>query len=81
MRRFFALYIAAMVPLLGVVVARNYGAYRYLYQSLNSHPDADHLAALMRQAGFNEVTYRLTGFGTVAIHLGRKKAATHAEKS
>jgi demethylmenaquinone methyltransferase / 2-methoxy-6-polyprenyl-1,4-benzoquinol methylase len=75
MRRFFAVYIAAMVPLLGVVVARNYGAYRYLYQSLNSHPDADHLTALMQQAGFGEVTYRLTGFGTVAIHLGRKSAS------
>jgi demethylmenaquinone methyltransferase/2-methoxy-6-polyprenyl-1,4-benzoquinol methylase len=72
MRRFFGLYIAAVVPMLGVVVGRNYGAYRYLYESLSIHPDADQVAAMMRAAGFDEATYALTGFGTVAIHLGRK---------
>jgi ubiquinone/menaquinone biosynthesis C-methylase UbiE len=36
------------------------------------HPDADAIAAMMRAAGFAEATYQLTGFGTVAIHLGRK---------
>jgi len=72
MRHFFALYIATVVPLLGVVVGRNYGAYRYLFQSLSVHPNADRIAAMMRAAGFAEASYRLTGFGTVAIHLGRK---------
>src|SRR5579859_153793 len=75
MRSFFALYIATVVPLLGVVLARNYAAYRYLFQSLQAHPDADRIATMMREAGFAEASYRLTGFGTVAIHLGRKSAA------
>jgi ubiquinone/menaquinone biosynthesis C-methylase UbiE len=26
----------------------------------------------MRAAGFKEASYKLTGFGTVAIHLARK---------
>jgi demethylmenaquinone methyltransferase/2-methoxy-6-polyprenyl-1,4-benzoquinol methylase len=72
MRHFFSLYIATVVPALGLVVGRNYGAYRYLFQSLSNHPDADSIAAMIRAAGFAETTYRLTGFGTVAIHLGRK---------
>lgn len=72
LRRFFDLYIATFVPLLGVLVGRKYSAYRYLFQSLAIHPDADTLARMMRAAGFAEATYRLTGFGTVAIHLGRK---------
>ncbi|MGH7931688.1 MAG: ubiquinone/menaquinone biosynthesis methyltransferase, partial [Candidatus Binataceae bacterium] len=38
MRGFFALYIATFVPLLGIMVAGNYGAYRYLFQSLSLHP-------------------------------------------
>ncbi len=38
MRHFFGLYIAAFVPLLGVLVAGNYGAYRYLFDSLSKHP-------------------------------------------
>ena len=68
MRRFFAAYIAAFVPLLGVVVAGNYDAYRYLFDSLSLHPNADRVTALMREAGFAEARYRLTGFGTVALH-------------
>lgn len=72
MRHFFSLYIATIVPMLGVAVASNYGAYRYLFQSLNDHPAPDKIAAMMRDAGFAEATYDLTGFGTVAIHLGRK---------
>jgi demethylmenaquinone methyltransferase/2-methoxy-6-polyprenyl-1,4-benzoquinol methylase len=72
MRHFFALYIATAVPLLGVVLARNYSAYRYLFQSLQTHPNAERVAAMMRAAGFAEASYQLTGFGTVAIHLARK---------
>ena len=53
---------------------RNYAAYRYLFQSLQAHPDADRVAAMMRAAGFSEASYRLTGFATVAIHLARKSA-------
>lgn len=72
MRRFFRLYIAIFVPLLGVLVARNYGAYRYLFDSLSIHPNADQVAAMMRAAGFADVSYKLTGFGTVAIHRALK---------
>jgi demethylmenaquinone methyltransferase/2-methoxy-6-polyprenyl-1,4-benzoquinol methylase len=72
LRRFFGLYIATVVPLLGILVGGNYGAYRYLHQSLSIHPDADRLCEIMRAAGFVEAGYRLAGFGTVAIHLGHK---------
>jgi demethylmenaquinone methyltransferase / 2-methoxy-6-polyprenyl-1,4-benzoquinol methylase len=72
LRRFFRLYIATFVPLLGLLVARNYGAYRYLFDSLSIHPDADQVAAMMRKAGFAEVGYELAGFGTVAIHRAVK---------
>ncbi len=72
MRRFFGLYIATVVPVLGTVVGGNYGAYRYLFQSLSIHVDADRLCEMIREAGFAQATYKITGFGTVAIHLGRK---------
>lgn len=75
MRHFFSAYIATAAPALGILVGRNYGAYRYLFQSLSIHPDAERVAAMMRGAGFDPVSYTLTGFGTVAIHQGRKNAA------
>ena len=72
LRRFFAVYIAAFVPLLGLAFAGNYGAYRYLFDSLSVHPDADQITALIRAAGFREAAYRLAGFGTVALHRALK---------
>ncbi|HTT77480.1 MAG TPA: ubiquinone/menaquinone biosynthesis methyltransferase [Candidatus Binataceae bacterium] len=75
MKPFFKSYIALWVPLLGIAVGRDYAAYRYLFQSLSIHPDADAVAEMMRGAGFGEVTYTLGGFNTVAIHRGVKTGA------
>jgi demethylmenaquinone methyltransferase/2-methoxy-6-polyprenyl-1,4-benzoquinol methylase len=81
MKPFFKSYIALWVPLLGVVVGRDYAAYRYLFQSLSIHPDADNVAEMMRSAGFGEVSYKLGGFNTVAIHRGVKPpAAAYADR-
>ncbi|MGH7931689.1 MAG: class I SAM-dependent methyltransferase, partial [Candidatus Binataceae bacterium] len=46
--------------------------------SLSLHPDADRICAMMRAGGFSEATYRLTGFGTVAIHLAHKDSKDSA---
>lgn len=81
MKYFFNYYIALWVPLLGTVVGRDYAAYRYLFQSLSIHPNADQIAAMMREAGLGEVGYELSGFKTVAIHHGVKPpAAADAER-
>jgi len=76
LRGLFAFYIGRIVPLLGGVVSGHYFAYRWLGQSLRPHPDADTMAAIMRVAGLGEVGYRLTGFGTVAIHYAIKPGAS-----
>jgi demethylmenaquinone methyltransferase/2-methoxy-6-polyprenyl-1,4-benzoquinol methylase len=72
----FGFYIGRIVPLLGGAVSGHYFAYRWLGQSLRPHPDADTMAAIMRAAGLGEVSYRLTGFGTVAIHYAVKPGAS-----
>ena len=76
MHGLFGFYIARIVPLLGGAVSGHYSAYRWLGQSLRPHPDADTMAAIMRAAGLAEVGYRLTGFGTVAIHYAVKPGAS-----
>ena len=45
MKHFFNYYIALWVPLLGTLVGRDYAAYRYLFQSLSIHPNAEQIAA------------------------------------
>ena len=47
-------------------------AYRYLPRSVAAFPPAAELAALMGSAGLGDVSYRLLGGGTVALHSGTK---------
>lgn len=59
-----------VLPLLGRLVANDEASYRYLAESIRKHPPQEELAAMMREAGFDDVRYRnLTG-GIVAIHSG-----------
>ncbi len=66
----FRLYFEKVVPLVGGVLSGDITAYRYLPSSVESFPPAHELAEMMQDAGFDDVTYQLLGFGTVAIHSG-----------
>jgi len=65
-------YSFSVIPKLGQFILNDAASYQYLVESIRMHPDQDSLAALMREAGFEDVAYRnLTG-GIVAIHTGWK---------
>ncbi|MBI1800867.1 MAG: bifunctional demethylmenaquinone methyltransferase/2-methoxy-6-polyprenyl-1,4-benzoquinol methylase UbiE [Chloroflexi bacterium] len=69
-RELFHLYFYRLVPLIGGMIAGDRQAYTYLPNSLTPFPPADRLKALMLEAGFREVRYRLLMMGTVALHVG-----------
>ncbi len=69
----FAWYFSRVVPLVGGVLSGDRDAYRYLPMSVAAFPDARSLAALMRDAGFDDVSWRWLGAGTVALHSGTKR--------
>lgn len=71
-RQAFAVYFGKVVPLLGGVVAGDREAYTYLPRSVAAFVSPTALAQLMEAAGLEDVRYRLLGFGTVALHVGRK---------
>ena len=73
--RLFGWYFRRVVPLVGGILSGDRDAYRYLPSSVAAFPTADALAALMRDAGLHEVSYRLLGGGTVAIHVGTKPSS------
>jgi demethylmenaquinone methyltransferase/2-methoxy-6-polyprenyl-1,4-benzoquinol methylase len=73
LRPFCLAYFNWMVPIIGGVLSGDYSAYRYLPNSLRRHPNARQLAAMMTEAGFSDVSYRLFNFGLIAIHTGRKR--------
>ena len=66
---FFRLWFEHVVPLLGRLF-RGGAAYSYLPASVRRFPGPEDLATLMRDAGLEEVRYRLLAGGIVALHTG-----------
>jgi demethylmenaquinone methyltransferase/2-methoxy-6-polyprenyl-1,4-benzoquinol methylase len=66
-------YSFGVLPILGKLVANDAQSYQYLAESIRQHPSQGKLAAMMRDAGFSDVTYENLSGGIVAIHRG-----THA---
>lgn len=72
-RTAFDVYFSRVVPVLGGILSGDYDAYRYLPMSVAAFPDARSLATLMHDAGFDDVSWKLLGAGTVALHSGTKR--------
>lgn len=74
-RAFATLYnwfSTAVLPRIGGMVSGSAQAYSYLPESIRKFPDADALAAQMKQAGFARVEFDRLTFGAVALHIGVK---------
>lgn len=69
-RRLFTFYFYRLVPILGVWVAGEHGAYTYLPHSLTAFLTPDQIAAVMRCTGWRDVRHRRLMLGTVAVHVG-----------
>jgi demethylmenaquinone methyltransferase/2-methoxy-6-polyprenyl-1,4-benzoquinol methylase len=67
LRPFYSLWFDRIVPILGKALPGG-AAYTYLPASVKRFPDAERLAALMREAGFADVRVRLLAGSIVALH-------------
>lgn len=63
-------YSFSLLPALGRVVAGDEASYRYLAESIRMHPDQETLAAMMRDAGFDDCRWHNLAGGIVALHRG-----------
>ena len=70
--RLFPLYFRHVTPWLGVIFGGDREAYTYLPESVQGFLTAGEVAAMMRDAGLSNVTYRKLALGTVAVHVGEK---------
>ena len=66
---FYRVWFDGMVPLLGKVLPGG-AAYSYLPASVRRFPGPEDLARVMREAGFEDVRFRLFAGGIVALHTG-----------
>ena len=64
-------YSFNVLPRLGRLVAGDADSYRYLAESIRTHPDQATLKAMMEQAGFEDVEVHNLMAGVVALHVGR----------
>jgi demethylmenaquinone methyltransferase / 2-methoxy-6-polyprenyl-1,4-benzoquinol methylase len=68
----FEAYFQHVVPWVGGIVSGDPIAYRYLPASVKVFPDARRLSLMFHDAGFDTVSYRLVGLGSIAIHTARR---------
>ncbi len=63
-------YSFSVVPRLGGIVAGDAARYRYLAESIRMHPDQETLAAMIRDAGFDDCRWHNLAAGVVTLHVG-----------
>ena len=72
-RPFYLWYFRNVLPRLGNAVARNRSdAYRYLNESVEEFPSGENLAAVVRQAGFENVRTNPLTFGIAALTIASR---------
>jgi demethylmenaquinone methyltransferase/2-methoxy-6-polyprenyl-1,4-benzoquinol methylase len=70
----YALYLHAVMPLMGWLFHGDADTYRYIPDSLERYPAQRGVEALMRQAGFVHARYENRLLGTMGINLGEAPA-------
>ena len=72
----YGFYFHRFMPRVAAWVAHDRQAYRYLSESVRRFHSPEHVADLIRQSGFEEVTIRRFLTGAVCMHTGRKTGAS-----
>lgn len=65
-------YSFAVIPAMGELVSGDRASYQYLVESIRKFPSQEKFAAMIADAGFQEVQYENLVGGVVAIHSGLK---------
>lgn len=71
-RQIFHTYVRLFVKPVGGLISGSYRGYAYLRHTIPRFYPPEELSDIMRQAGFENVTYRRLMFGIAAIHQGMK---------
>jgi demethylmenaquinone methyltransferase/2-methoxy-6-polyprenyl-1,4-benzoquinol methylase len=65
-------YFSGVLPRIGALVSGDPAAYSYLPASVERFPAPEAFAALMEQAGFTGVRWRLLSGGIACLHRGER---------
>jgi demethylmenaquinone methyltransferase/2-methoxy-6-polyprenyl-1,4-benzoquinol methylase len=70
LRNAYDAYSFKVIPQIGEWVAKDRASYQYLVESIRRFPDQAAFAALMREAGFDRVSWSNFTGGVAALHQG-----------
>jgi len=68
----FRFYFTRLLPRIGAAISGSTFAYQYLPNSVQTFPDQENFAAMMRSVGFSNVEYYNLFGGVACLHLGDK---------
>lgn len=71
-RYIYLKYLMRALPVIAKKISKNPAAYIYLAESIQAWPNQSSLAQVMRQAGWETVSWQDLTFGIVAVHIGYK---------
>ena len=72
LRLIYLKYLMRALPVMAKRISKNPAAYIYLAESIQAWPNQSALAQVMRQAGWESVSWQDLTFGIVAVHIGYK---------
>ncbi|PWK59783.1 bifunctional demethylmenaquinone methyltransferase/2-methoxy-6-polyprenyl-1,4-benzoquinol methylase UbiE [Roseicyclus mahoneyensis] len=72
LQKLYDLYSFNVIPRMGQLIAGDRDSYQYLVESIRRFPDQETFAAMIRTAGFEQVSYRNLSLGIAALHSGWK---------
>jgi demethylmenaquinone methyltransferase/2-methoxy-6-polyprenyl-1,4-benzoquinol methylase len=81
LRLTYQAYLKFALPGIAKITSSNSPAYSYLAESIEKWPEQQVLSQWIRGAGFTRVAYRNLTAGIVALHRGRKPAASRRPSS
>ena len=72
MQKLYDLYSFNVIPRMGQLIAGDRDSYQCLVESIRKFPDQEAFAAMIRDAGFDQVKFRNLSLGIAALHSGWK---------
>jgi demethylmenaquinone methyltransferase/2-methoxy-6-polyprenyl-1,4-benzoquinol methylase len=70
--RLFRFYVGTVVKPVGFMMSGSRRGYAYLSSTIPEFYGAEELAEIMKEAGFDEVSFNRMTFGAAAYHIGKK---------
>lgn len=72
-RALYHFYLRFLIPFWGGLITGEKDGFVYLSKSIKAFPDQEHLAAMMKDAGFAKVTWKNYTGGIAAVHVAVKE--------